>query len=201
MVTKTDLINKFQTDDAGGFPFYKDSRRPDFIVFTDIDGTLTNGTLMIIDGQKIGNEYSVKDGHGVQMLQQSNILVVFVTKKAKYTNRNHRQRARLLEVPYYESLNKAEFVDEFVKFACMHFGCNKIEFAAIGDDLHDLGMLQKASICGCPYNAHDNVLHYVMSQQTGIAVPKMHEPGISCFRYFAEQVLGTVASWKQTGRL
>jgi len=196
-MTKLDLINKYQVDHAGQMTFSKDDKKPTLIVFTDVDGVLTNGQLSIIDGQKLMNTYSVKDGHGVQLLQENGILVVFLTKRAAYTNRNHRQRARLLEVPFFEIRDtdtKEKVAEEFVKYCCAIFGCDRIDYAAIGDDIHDLGMLKQATIAGCPHNAHEDVLAFVRSRDTGIVVPKSHKPGMSCFRYFAEVVLNATAA-------
>ena len=45
----------------------------------DIDGVLTNGRLLINDNGDISREFNVRDGLGIKLLQENNIIVAFIS--------------------------------------------------------------------------------------------------------------------------
>ena len=45
----------------------------------DIDGVLTNGKLLINENGDITREFNVRDGLGIQLLQENNIIVAFIS--------------------------------------------------------------------------------------------------------------------------
>jgi len=45
----------------------------------DIDGVLTNGNLLINDNGDITREFNVRDGLGIKLLQENNIIVAFIS--------------------------------------------------------------------------------------------------------------------------
>ena len=45
----------------------------------DIDGVLTNGQLLINENGDITREFNVRDGLGIKLLQQNNIIVAFIS--------------------------------------------------------------------------------------------------------------------------
>ena len=45
----------------------------------DIDGVLTNGKLLINENGDIAREFNVRDGLGIKLLQENNIIVAFIS--------------------------------------------------------------------------------------------------------------------------
>jgi 3-deoxy-D-manno-octulosonate 8-phosphate phosphatase KdsC-like HAD superfamily phosphatase len=191
MATRQDLYRKYSNDNTGAYTFSLDEPAPTALIFIDVDGVLTNGQMTLTNG-KISNSYSVKDGHGFQLLKEAGVKPFLITKKARYTNRNHRKRAELLEVPLFEVEDKYKATFELIQFVSFQFRLKKKPVvAAIGDDLFDIPMLMNAEFVGCPFDAHSEVIDYVnacnpLHDKVGIVLPATRPAGISCFRAFAE---------------
>ncbi len=45
----------------------------------DVDGVLTSGKLLINENGDIGREFNVRDGLGIKLLQENNIIVAFIS--------------------------------------------------------------------------------------------------------------------------
>ena len=151
------------------------------LVLTDCDGVLTDAGVYYSDGGEAMRRFSVRDGMGVERLREVGIATGILTRER---SRVVERRAEKLGLPYL-------FVG--VQDKARHFSTIQREtglapenFAYIGDDVNDLGII---SLVGCagltaaPADAFDSVfaeVHY-----------RCPSPGgHGAFRNFAEWILG-----------
>jgi len=108
------------------------------VLILDVDGVMTDGSVIIND---LGNEtkhFDVKDGHGIKLLMRYGIDVVFLTGR---TSQVVEHRARDLGVTeYYQgAINKLETLREILEKRGMPERC----VAYVGDDLIDIPVLKR----------------------------------------------------------
>lgn len=111
------------------------------LLILDVDGVLTDGSI-ILDNE--GNEFksfNVRDGHGIKMLIRAGVKVAIITgRHSKVVDRRARelgitevfQRCHIKTVAYEHLLEK--------------FGVSDREVAYVGDDIVDLSILSRAGL-------------------------------------------------------
>lgn len=114
----------------------------------DVDGTLTDGRLIVDDAGRESKAFHVQDGQGLSLLLRSGIAVAFVTaRKGMAAQRRG------------EELGAEVFIDVKDKRACVQalrerMGLAADEVAFMGDDYADLTVLATAGLAVAPANAH-----------------------------------------------
>jgi 3-deoxy-D-manno-octulosonate 8-phosphate phosphatase (KDO 8-P phosphatase) len=109
------------------------------IVIFDVDGVLTDGSIMLDNEGNEFKSFHVRDGHGIKMLKKAGIIVAMITGRySKVVERRARelgitdvyQKCHDKMVPYYQLLEKYSVGSE--------------EVAYVGDDIVDLPLLHRA---------------------------------------------------------
>ena len=136
----------------------------------DVDGTLTDGKIYMSGDGEILKVFNVKDGYGIkEILPAINIKPVILTGKSSKMLIN---RCKDLEIEHcYQGIsNKSEFLAIFVKQNNLRFD----QFAYIGDDLNDYGIMKKIfdnnGITACPNDAVNeikSVSNYICTKNGG----------------------------------
>lgn len=131
----------------------------------DVDGTLTDGKINISENGELFKSFNVKDGLGIKLLLEHNIVPAIITGRKSKIVLN---RAKELGVAHvYQNIgNKKEFIIDL---------CNKLnisldEVAYIGDDLNDLEVLEcvKRSYAPCDSAIQIiNTVKFVCSKKGG----------------------------------
>jgi len=135
------------------------------VLILDVDGVLTDGTI-IYDGS--GQElkaFNVRDGAAIKWLQRAGIEVAIISGRnsppvlvrAKELGIEKLVQGALDKLPAFE-----KFLDEN--------GRQPEETAFIGDDVHDLPILKRAGFSACPADAVDevkNMVDYVCQARGG----------------------------------
>lgn len=153
------------------------------MILTDVDGTLTDGTLAVLpDGEEI-KAYHVRDGLGVLLAQLVGLRTGIITGK---TSRGLTARAKRLRIEELHQgvLNKKPVFEEILK----RNGLRPEEVAYIGDDLGDLEIMKRAGLAGAVADAHPAIrrqAHYVCR----------HAGGKGAFREFVEFIIGAQKKW------
>ncbi len=116
----------------------KDSAKNIKLLILDVDGVLTDGSI-ILDNE--GNEFKsfhVRDGHGIKMLERVGVKVAIITgRHSKVVERRAHelgitevyQRCHIKSVAYEHLLEKMDLKDE--------------EVAYIGDDIVDIPIFKR----------------------------------------------------------
>ncbi len=160
------------------------------VVFTDIDGVWTDGSMYY---DQTGNElkrFHTYDSAGVLLLRMLDIPVVVLTREK--TEIVTRRCAKLrMEHVHQGVLDKLTAAREI----CAGMGYTLDQAAYIGDDVPDLQLLAAVAYSGAPANAPDYVKKAVMHVMN-------KRGGEGAFREFVEGMLGPermeglVAQWR-----
>jgi 3-deoxy-D-manno-octulosonate 8-phosphate phosphatase (KDO 8-P phosphatase) len=119
------------------------------LVGFDVDGTLTDGKLLIGAGGQELKSFHVFDGLGLKLLEQHGIAVALITAR----------KSTVVEARGRELGLKHVFVGVQDKLKCLdaigaRLGIPSEEIAFMGDDLPDLRVLMKVGLAVAPANAH-----------------------------------------------
>ncbi len=135
------------------------------MVIMDVDGTLTDGTLLILpDGEEL-KSYNVKDGTGILLARLAGLKTAIITGKSSKSLEKRAERLKISEV-YQGILDKKQALDEILN-------ANKLkaeEIAYIGDDLGDLDVIKSVGLAGAVADAHPEIKkwsHFVCSNPGG----------------------------------
>lgn len=111
------------------------------LLILDVDGVLTDGSI-ILDNE--GNEFksfNVRDGHGIKMLIRSGVKVALITgRHSKVVDRRARELG-ITEV-YQRCYIKTVAYEHLIDM----FGVLDSEVAYVGDDIVDLSILVRAGL-------------------------------------------------------
>ena len=121
----------------------------------DVDGVLTDGTLIINSDGSESKFFNSLDGHGIRMWQRAGLKVTFVSGRASEPTR---RRAEQLQIEYVfqDCHNKLPVFKEFLE----QIGLSPEEVAYIGDDLTDLPIIRYVGFGVAVANAVDEVKQY-----------------------------------------
>ncbi len=122
------------------------------LLVMDVDGVLTNGTVMINGDGSEGKLFNLQDGHGIRMWQKAGLKVAFLSGRFSEATK---RRAEQLEVDFcvqdcFEKLPHLKKLLEDV-------GVSAKDTAYIGDDLLDLPAIKYVGFGAAVANAVDEV--------------------------------------------
>jgi len=119
----------------------------------DVDGVLTDGTVIVISDGVEGKTFSILDGLGMLLLDSAGVKVAWISgRKSQATS----VRASELKIPhlFQGSREKREILEEVAK----ELGLSAEEVCYMGDDVVDLNAMQWAGIAVSVPNATPNAL-------------------------------------------
>lgn len=135
------------------------------LLLLDVDGVLTDGSI-IYDAQGIETKaFDVKDGHGLKLLQRSGVQVGIITGRQSEVV-NIRARELGIEIVYQGAKDKLVPFEEILQ----NLQLAADEVAYMGDDLPDLPVLRRAGWAVAPADAVAEIkpyVHYVTSRPGG----------------------------------
>lgn len=117
----------------------------------DVDGTLTEGEMIILDDRQI-KMFNVYDGLGIRLAMNYGLKIVWITGNSSTAVA---ERAKSLQVT--DVYQGARFKTEALRHAAERYGLSMSEIAYVGDDLNDLPALHMAGFGIAVANAVDEV--------------------------------------------
>lgn len=127
------------------------------LIILDVDGTLTDGSIIHSNNGDELKSFDVKDGLAIaSWTKKLGKKVAIITGR---TSKIVEKRAAELQISYlYQGVhNKDEIIDDILKQESLSWE----NVASIGDDLNDLKMLKKSSISFCPNDAVEDIKNSV----------------------------------------
>ena len=118
------------------------------LLIIDVDGTLTDGSIIYDEDGNELKRFSVKDASGFFVAEQIGIKIMVLTgRECKATER----RIEELNVDYlFQNVKKkAEFLQNF----CKNHQLQRNDLGYIGDDLNDLEAMKMCGVVACPSDA------------------------------------------------
>jgi 3-deoxy-D-manno-octulosonate 8-phosphate phosphatase (KDO 8-P phosphatase) len=120
----------------------------------DVDGVLTDGRLYYgKNGEKL-KVFHALDGHGLKMLQQAGIQVAIITARKSQALATRLQDLNIAHV-YMGAQDKVAVFEELIH----KLGLKEAECAFTGDDVIDLGVMQRCGLTFSVDNGHFVVKH------------------------------------------
>ncbi len=134
------------------------------LLLLDVDGVLTDGSLIYSHEGKESKAFNTQDGFGLRMLQDAGVEVGIIT--ARSSEALHR-RSQDLKIAHLHQgvMNKLEAYKEIIKKT----GHKPFQIAYMGDDWLDMVLLKRVGLAAAPANAVQEVMkmvHYT-TEQTG----------------------------------
>jgi len=125
------------------------------LLIMDVDGVLTDGTIIVNSDGSETKFFSVLDGHGIRLWQRAGLKVALLSGRASQPTR---KRAEQLQIEYvFEDCHyKLPVVEKFLD----RLGISPDKVAYIGDDLPDLPVIRYVGFGVAVANAVDQVKQY-----------------------------------------
>jgi len=122
------------------------------ILVLDVDGVLTNGTVVINGDGSESKAFNVLDGHGIRMWQRAGLKVAFLSGRMSEPTRH---RAEQLQIDHclQDCLDKLPALEKLLQ----QLGLAAQQAAYIGDDLMDLPAIRHVGFGAAVANAIDEV--------------------------------------------
>lgn len=122
------------------------------VVFFDVDGVLTDGSLLISEAGETLKRFNTLDGHGLKLLQQAGITPVVITGRDSAPLRL-RLSALGITQAYFGTEDKRPCAEQSLHA----LGLTWAQAAAMGDDWPDMPVMRRCSVSCAPVNAHAEV--------------------------------------------
>jgi len=151
----------------------------------DVDGVLTDGTLVVHADGSESKCFNALDGHGIKMWQRAGHKVAILSGRASEPTR---RRAEQLQIEYVfeDSHNKLPTLEKFLE----QLGLSPDAVAYVGDDLTDLPVIRYVGFSAAVANAVDEVKKHAdyITDRTG---------GSGAVREVIEYILKSTGKWQE----
>jgi 3-deoxy-D-manno-octulosonate 8-phosphate phosphatase (KDO 8-P phosphatase) len=149
----------------------------------DVDGVLTNGSLLILPNGVMARTMNVKDGYALQLAIKKGYKIAIISGGR---SQEVVERLNLLGITdvYMNSTNKVTALEDFVG----KYHLNKEDILFMGDDVPDIEVMQQVGLPCCPNDAVDEIQaisHYISP----------YNGGKTCVRDVIEKVLKLQNTW------
>lgn len=135
------------------------------LIVMDVDGTLTDG-LIILDSQGIETKhFHVKDGMGITRAREAGLLTAIITARESEIVL-HRAKELGLSAVKQNAKNKLQALDEIIQ----QFRLKEDQIAYIGDDINDISISQRVGVSFAVHDAAEElkvVVDYVLTKDGG----------------------------------
>jgi 3-deoxy-D-manno-octulosonate 8-phosphate phosphatase (KDO 8-P phosphatase) len=151
----------------------------------DVDGVLTDGTLLILPNGVMARKMSVKDGYALQLAVKKGYNVVIISGGASKEVAERLHKLGVSEV-FMRVTDKASVLNTYLETKQLLW--ENILF--MGDDIPDLIVMKKAGIACCPADAVQEIkeISAYISSING---------GYGCVRDVIEKVLKLRGHWNE----
>ena len=135
------------------------------IVLTDVDGCLTDATVLYTSTGKKIKKFCIYDGMAVTILKEKDILSGIISSDNSLATRKRAEDLNMNFI-YVGEKNKVDILNEVAKISNVSLN----EIAYMGDDIQDIDVLSKVGFSACPSNAIEDVkkiVNYITKKQGG----------------------------------
>ncbi len=149
----------------------------------DVDGVLTDGTVLVLDNGLQARKMSIKDGFALQMAVKNGYKILIVSGGNSPQVANRLEKLGINDV-HMSVLNKKEFITNYIAVNNLR----KEEMLYMGDDLPDLPAMSIVGLPCCPADAVQEIkaiIQYISPLKGGDA----------CVRDVIEKVLKLNGHW------
>jgi 3-deoxy-D-manno-octulosonate 8-phosphate phosphatase (KDO 8-P phosphatase) len=151
----------------------------------DVDGVLTDGTLLVLPNAIMARRMNIKDGYALQLAVKKGYQVVIISGGNSAEVKDRLEKLGITNV-LMQVTDKAEALLQFMEVNQL----SKEQVLFMGDDIPDLLVMQNAGLACCPNDAATeikSISHYI-SHLKG---------GEGCARDVIEKVLKLQNNWNE----
>lgn len=135
------------------------------LLLLDVDGVLTNGTLIFSSQGEESKGFNTQDGFGIRLMQEIGVETGIITarKSTAVTRRCENLQMRYI---YQGDNDKLKAYNDIIKKS----GLKPVEIGYMGDDWLDLVLFSRVGLALAPANAVAEVkdaAHYITSRSGG----------------------------------
>lgn len=153
-------------------------------IISDVDGVMTDGSIIYDNAGMEYKKFSVKDGQIIQHLKSNKILIGVITGRDSQVVQNRCTELKM-DFHFHGVKNK----DEKLQVILKEFGLSKKEIAYVGDDLNDLPILTQIGLSATPSDGHYKV-------QEKVDLVLQAKGGEGALRELADKVLESQGLYK-----
>ncbi len=126
------------------------------LLVLDVDGVLTDGSLIYSADGECHKRFSVRDGLGMRLLLQAGVQIAIITGRTSEAVRTRCEELGVRgDLIVLGSKDKGADLDRIESSLDIR---DRMEVAAMGDDLPDLPLLARAGFAACPADAAPEVV-------------------------------------------
>lgn len=151
----------------------------------DVDGVLTDGSLLILPGGIMARRMNVKDGYALQLAVKRGYNVIVISGGQSEEVKERLKRLGITNV-FMQVADKINVLTELLKQLSIKW--NEVLF--MGDDIPDLDVMKAAGLPCCPIDA----VQEIKELATYISPIK---GGYGCCREVIEKVLKLKGNWNE----
>lgn len=151
----------------------------------DVDGVLTDGTLLILAGGVMARKMNVKDGYALQLAVKKGYNVVIISGGASEEVAERLNKLGVSEV-FMRITDKAAALQQYLTQKSLRW----TETLFMGDDIPDLEVMKQVGIACCPADA-------VVEIKEICAYISPLNGGCGCGRDVIEKVLKLKGHWNE----
>ena len=147
------------------------------LVVLDVDGTLTDGGIYILESGDQLRKFNAKDGLGVKLAIKHGLIVGIISHGM--TSDSILTRVEMLGIQkcYIGQRPKLEVLRDW----CRELDVSLSEVAFVGDDVNDMDIIEVVGLTACPANAVTEVM-------ATCDVVLTHNGGAGCVREFLDLI-------------
>ena len=135
------------------------------VAFFDVDGVLTDGSLLFTEAGETIKRFNTLDGQGLKLLQRAGITPAVITGRDSQPLRV-RLAALGIEHAVFGTEDKRPAAEKILQT----LGLDWSQAAAMGDDWPDIAVMRRCKFACAPVNAHIEaraVAHYISTASGG----------------------------------
>jgi 3-deoxy-D-manno-octulosonate 8-phosphate phosphatase (KDO 8-P phosphatase) len=125
------------------------------LLIFDVDGVLTDGSLLIGDDGQEYKAFNSRDGHGIKMLQKYGVIIAIITGRTSRVVEHRMANLGITHI-YQGKLQKLPAFEELIA----KLDIPAEETAYVGDDVVDLPVMRSVGLAIAVQDAHPLVLKH-----------------------------------------
>ncbi len=165
------------------------SFKPIKLFALDVDGVLTDGSLLLMQDGQMVRRMNIKDGYALQLAIKRGYHILVISGGNSEAVKIRLEKLGVQDV-FMSVINKKEVLQQYME----QHGLQKQEVLYMGDDMPDIGVMQMAGLPCCPSDAVAEIRDI-----SGYISPI--KGGEGCVRDIIEKVLKLNAHWHDDGSI
>lgn len=154
-------------------------------IILDVDGVLTDGTLILLPTGEMVRSMHTKDGYAMQLAVKKGLRIAVITGGREKAVEDRLRYLGITDI-YMGIRNKMEAYEDLI----YNYNLKPEEILYMGDDMPDWEVLREVGISACPHDAVPDIraiCEYISP----------FEGGKGCVRDILEQTLKAQRKWRE----